>query len=80
MDKIERRRFIRGATAGALGGTLFGARRALADNFPARPVTLVAPWPPGGAVDTLCRALAPRLGERLGKSLIIENRPGVPTR
>ena len=40
------------------------------------PVTLIAPWPAGGAVDTLCRIFAARLTERLGKSVIVENRPG----
>jgi tripartite-type tricarboxylate transporter receptor subunit TctC len=49
---------------------------ALGDDYPARPVTLIAPWPPGGAVDTLCRILAAKLTDRLGKSVIVENRPG----
>jgi len=46
------------------------------DDYPVRPVTLIAPWPPGGAVDTLCRILAAKLTNRLGKSVIVENRPG----
>ncbi len=49
---------------------------ALADDYPSRPVTLIAPWPAGGAVDTLCRILGAKLTERLGKQVIIENRPG----
>ena len=40
---------------------------AAADEFPARQITLIAPWPPGGAIDALCRALAPGLGDGLGK-------------
>src|SRR5262245_30722439 len=47
-----------------------------AQEFPTRPITLVAPWPAGGAVDALCRFLAPGLSERLGKSVVVENRPG----
>src|SRR5262245_62141149 len=47
-----------------------------AQDYPPRPVTLVAPWPAGGAIDTLCRILAPKLSERLGKPVIIENRAG----
>ncbi len=47
-----------------------------AGDYPARPITLIAPWPPGGAVDTLCRILAAKLSERLGKSVVVENRPG----
>jgi tripartite-type tricarboxylate transporter receptor subunit TctC len=82
MGGIERRQFIKraaaGAFAGAFGGTqtMLGARPALANDFPTRPVTLVAPWPPGGAVDVLCRAVAAPYGDRLGKSMIVENRPG----
>jgi tripartite-type tricarboxylate transporter receptor subunit TctC len=49
---------------------------AAADEFPARQITLIAPWPPGGAIDALCRALAPGLGDGLGKPIVVENRPG----
>ena len=49
---------------------------AQAQDYPTRPVTLIAPWPAGGAIDTLCRILAPKLSDRLGKSVIIENRAG----
>jgi len=49
---------------------------AAAQDYPTRPVTLIAPWPPGGAVDTLCRILGQKLGDRLGKTVLIENRPG----
>jgi tripartite-type tricarboxylate transporter receptor subunit TctC len=47
-----------------------------ADDYPSRPVTLIAPWPPAGAVDTLCRIIGAKLSERLAKQVIIENRPG----
>jgi tripartite-type tricarboxylate transporter receptor subunit TctC len=47
-----------------------------AQDYPTRQITLIAPWPAGGAVDALCRALAPPLAERLGKSVVVENRPG----
>jgi tripartite-type tricarboxylate transporter receptor subunit TctC len=47
-----------------------------ADDYPSRPVTLIVPWAPGGAVDTLARIVAPKLSDRLGKPVIIENRPG----
>ena len=51
-------------------------RPAQAEEYPARPITLIAPWPAGGAVDVLCRILGAKLQDRLGKSVIIENRPG----
>jgi tripartite-type tricarboxylate transporter receptor subunit TctC len=47
-----------------------------AQDYPARQITLIAPWPAGGAVDALCRAVAPHLSDRLGKSVVVENRPG----
>ena len=49
---------------------------ARAQDYPTRPVTLIAPWPAGGAIDTLCRILGPKLSDRLGKPVIIENRAG----
>src|SRR4051794_990781 len=47
-----------------------------AQDFPTRQITLIAPWPAGGAVDAICRALAQPLSERLGRSVVVENRPG----
>ena len=47
-----------------------------AEDYPSRPITLIAPWPAGGAVDTLCRIFAAKLTDRLGKSVVVENRPG----
>jgi tripartite-type tricarboxylate transporter receptor subunit TctC len=49
---------------------------AQADDYPSRPVTIIVPWAAGGAVDTLARIAAPKLSERLGKPVVIENRPG----
>lgn len=53
----------------------FIATQALA-QFPSKPLHIIVPFPPGGAVDPLVRALAYGLGERLSKPVIVENRPG----
>lgn len=49
---------------------------ARADGYPAKPVRLVIPYPPGGGTDITGRAMAQRLAETLGQSVVIENKPG----
>ncbi|MGE0035028.1 MAG: Bug family tripartite tricarboxylate transporter substrate binding protein [Xanthobacteraceae bacterium] len=56
------------ATAGTIPAT--------AQDFPTRPVTMVVPFPPGGAGDILSRMIGPRLEQKWGKPLVVENKPG----
>src|SRR5215471_9094468 len=46
------------------------------DTFPLKPVHLLVPFPPGGAVDIVARTLADELGKRWPTNIIVENRPG----
>jgi tripartite-type tricarboxylate transporter receptor subunit TctC len=55
---------------------LIAPRPAPAQSFPARPISIVVPFPAGGPTDTLGRVLADRMKNALGQSVIIENLTG----
>jgi tripartite-type tricarboxylate transporter receptor subunit TctC len=67
---------IRGLAVAAALVALVQAAPSRAEDYPARAITMIAPWAPGGAVDTVARVVAPKLAERLGKPVVVENRPG----
>ena len=68
-NRITRRCAIALAFATLAGG-------AFAQAWPAKPVTLVVPFPPGGTTDVLARAIGQKLGDALGQQVIVENKPG----
>jgi tripartite-type tricarboxylate transporter receptor subunit TctC len=71
---MNRRQVLAAAGAAALlSATRLGAQGAA---WPARPIRLVAQFPPGGLVDTVARLMAPHLSQALGQPVLVENRPG----
>ena len=60
----------------ALGGALVCINAACAQVYPAKPIRMVLPWPPGGSTDATARVLVPWLTKSLGQQIIIDNRAG----
>jgi tripartite-type tricarboxylate transporter receptor subunit TctC len=74
MTKLLRRQFLQLAGGAAVLPAV--SRIAGAQAYPSRPVRLIVPVPPGGALDIIARLMGQWLSEKLGQSFIIENRPG----
>jgi tripartite-type tricarboxylate transporter receptor subunit TctC len=72
--KLQRRRFLQlAAGAAALPSA---SRLAVAQTYPARPVTLVVFVPAGGSPDIVARLIGQSLSQRLAQPIVIDNRPG----
>jgi tripartite-type tricarboxylate transporter receptor subunit TctC len=76
----DRSRFFKTFLLGLAGCSVFmffsATAFAAADTYPSKPVKLIIPWPPGGAVDIIGRLLVPFLSEQLGKPVVVDNRGG----
>ena len=55
---------------------IFSATGTYAQTYPTKPIRLLVGFAPGGSTDTISRIVTPRLSERLGQQVIVENRPG----
>lgn len=69
---MKRRDFI---AAAAAASALPGAAWAQ-DNYPAKPVRLIVPFPPGGPTDVMGRTAAKAMGDKLGQQFVVDNRAG----
>ncbi|MDO5289824.1 MAG: tripartite tricarboxylate transporter substrate binding protein [Pseudomonadota bacterium] len=69
-SRLSRRTVLTAAAA------LCAAGHVRAQAWPAKPMKLVVPWPPGGPTDTGSRIVSQTLAERLGQPMVVENRPG----
>jgi tripartite-type tricarboxylate transporter receptor subunit TctC len=64
------------ARATAFATTSLVCSLALAQQWPAKPISLVVPFPPGGSSDVLARAMTDKLSQALGQTVIVESKPG----
>ncbi|QQO12895.1 tripartite tricarboxylate transporter substrate binding protein [Bradyrhizobium diazoefficiens] len=75
MSKMTRRTFA-ASTAAVAASAAFGLKRALAQAYPARPVTVIVPWGAGGGTDATARIVAALLEKDLGQPFNVVNRTG----
>jgi tripartite-type tricarboxylate transporter receptor subunit TctC len=75
---MNRRRLLAGTVAGVSGSMLAGlpVGPAWAQAFPSQQIKFIVPYSPGGLPDTVARVVAKKLSERIGQSVVVENRPG----
>jgi tripartite-type tricarboxylate transporter receptor subunit TctC len=69
-----RRQFLGNVSALAVTGALAG--HVSAQAWPAKPIRLIVPFPPGGGTDVISRMVAEKLGPALNTAVIVDNRPG----
>jgi tripartite-type tricarboxylate transporter receptor subunit TctC len=69
-------KFIVACVTAVLGFALAPLQYANAEDYPARTITIYVPFAPGGYTDLLARVVAVKLTDKLGKPVIVENRPG----
>jgi len=77
VNSTSRRRALATGLATLVGGLASPLSRA--QNWPAKPIKLIVPFPPGGATDSMARLLAETLAPRLGQPLVVDNKPGAAT-
>ena len=76
FSRTSKRRIVATVMAIALAGAACISAAHADEAYPSQMIKVIIPFPPGGTLDTVGRALAQKLGEQMSKPVIVENRPG----
>lgn len=76
MIKFLQRQALRMVALAAITTALVSPFAMAQAAYPSKPITLVVTYPPGGGADAMARLIGPKMGEALGQSVVIENKPG----
>ncbi|CAM4133753.1 Extra-cytoplasmic solute receptor [Bordetella tumbae] len=76
---VLRERFFVAVAAVMATGAFASTPAYAAGDYPSRPIRLIVATPPGGATDITARLVAQKMGEKLGQTIVVENRPGGDT-
>ncbi len=71
MASFSRRRLVAASAALAVAPSLVRAQ-----TWPAKQIRMIAPYPPGGGVDTVTRAFSDKIGPKIGQTIVVDNQPG----
>ena len=66
----------RAFVAWLIAASIFAMGAVAAADYPTKPIRMIVPWPPGGGTDVFARLIGQKLSERLGYTIIVDNRPG----
>jgi tripartite-type tricarboxylate transporter receptor subunit TctC len=72
----SRREFLRATGAAVVAASSLASAPARAAGYPDRPIRIIVPFAPGGPTDIMARIVASHLGEAIGGTFIVDNRPG----
>ena len=76
MTNFARRQTLHLMTLAAITACVSAPSAMAQAAYPTKPITLVVTYPPGGGADAMARLIGPKMGEALGQTVVIENKPG----
>ena len=76
MPLLSRRHLMMASGASMLAAPGLARAQAAGQTWPARQIKVIAPYPPGGGVDTVTRAFSEKIAPKVGQTLVVDNQPG----